>query len=38
MQHRAYQTTQRYFIMARQLKPAVQNLYVPDLPDKEKRA
>jgi integrase len=31
MQHRDYQTTQRYIHMARQLTPAVQNLYVPDL-------
>ncbi|HTM55353.1 MAG TPA: tyrosine-type recombinase/integrase [Pirellulales bacterium] len=31
MQHRDYQTTQRYIAMARQLNPAVQNLYVPDL-------
>ena len=29
MQHRDYQTTQRYINMARQLKPAVQNLFVP---------
>lgn len=32
MQHRDYQTTQRYINMARQLNPAVQNLYVPTLP------
>ena len=31
MQHRDYQTTQRYINMARQLKPAVQKLYVPEL-------
>jgi integrase len=31
MQHKSYQTTQRYISMARQLNPAVQNLYVPDL-------
>ena len=31
MQHKDYQTTQRYINMARQLNPAVQNLYVPDL-------
>jgi integrase len=31
MQHRDYQTTQRYIAMARQLKPAAQNLFVPDL-------
>ncbi len=31
MQHKDYQTTQRYINMARQLTPAVQNLYVPDL-------
>ena len=32
MQHKDYQTTQRYINMARQLNPAVQNLYVPALP------
>jgi integrase len=32
MQHKDYQTTQRYINMARQLNPAVQNLYVPELP------
>jgi Site-specific recombinase XerD len=32
MQHRDYQTTQRYISMARQLKPAVHNLFVPKLP------
>jgi integrase len=31
MQHKDYQTTQRYINMARQLKPAVQTLYVPSL-------
>jgi integrase len=31
MQHRDYQTTQRYINMARQLKPAVQALFVPTL-------
>lgn len=31
MQHKDYQTTQRYINMARQLNPAVQALYVPDL-------
>ena len=31
MQHRDYQTTQRYINMARQLNPAVANLYVPEL-------
>jgi integrase len=31
MQHRDYQTTQRYINMARQLNPAVANLYVPTL-------
>jgi hypothetical protein len=31
MQHRDYQTTQRHINLARQLQPAVQNLYVPDL-------
>jgi len=33
MQHRDYQTTQRYINMARQLNPAVQSLYVPTLPE-----
>ncbi len=32
MQHKDYQTTQRYINMARQLNPAVANLYVPELP------
>jgi integrase len=31
MQHKDYQTTQRYINMARQLNPAVANLYVPDV-------
>jgi integrase len=31
MQHRDYQTTQRYINLARQLNPAVATLYVPDL-------
>ena len=31
MQHKDYQTTQRYINMARQAKPAAQNLYVPSL-------
>jgi integrase len=31
MQHKDYQTTQRYIAMARQLKPAAQNLFVPDV-------
>jgi integrase len=31
MQHRSYLTTQKYINMARQLNPAVQNLYVPNL-------
>jgi integrase len=34
MQHKDYQTTQRYISMARQLKPAAQNLFVPDLKPK----
>jgi len=34
MQHKDYQTTQRYIAMARQLKPAAQNLFVPDLQGK----
>ena len=33
MQHRDYQTTHRYISMARQLKPAVHNLYVPSVPN-----
>jgi integrase len=32
MQHQAYQTTQKYINMARQLTTAVQGLFVPDLP------
>lgn len=32
MQHTTYLTTQRYINMARQLTPAVQKLYVPQLP------
>ena len=32
MQHKDYKTTQGYINMARQLKPATQNLFVPDLP------
>ncbi len=31
MQHKDYQTAQRYIYMARQLNPAVQSLYVPSL-------
>jgi integrase len=31
MQHQDYKTTQRYIHMGRQLKPAAQNLFVPDL-------
>ena len=31
MRHAAYQTTQGYINMARQLKPAVENLFVPDI-------
>ena len=31
MQHKDYQTTQRYINMARQLKPAAHNLFVPDV-------
>jgi hypothetical protein len=31
MKHRDYQTTQRYIDLARQLNPAVQNLFVPAL-------
>jgi integrase len=32
MQHQDYKTTQRYINMARQLNPALEKLYVPDLP------
>jgi hypothetical protein len=31
MQHKDYQTTRRYINMARQLHPAVANLYVPNV-------
>lgn len=31
MQHKTYTTTQKYINMARQLNPAVENLYVPSL-------
>ena len=31
MQHRDYETTRRYINLARQMNPAVQNLYVPRL-------
>ena len=34
MQHKDYQTTQRYINMARQMNPAVQNLFVPELKKK----
>jgi integrase len=34
MQHKSYETTQRYINMARQLKPAAQNLFVPDIASK----
>ena len=36
MQHKDYKTTQGYINMARQLKPATQNLFVPDLPRNDK--
>lgn len=32
MQHKDYKTTQRYISIARQLTPAVANLFVPDVP------
>ena len=35
MQHKDYQTTQRYINMARQLNPAPQNLFVPHLQAKK---
>jgi hypothetical protein len=31
MQHKSYQTTLGYISMARQLNPALQNLFVPDV-------
>ena len=31
MQHKDYQTTQRYIALARQLKPAVAELFVPSV-------
>jgi integrase len=31
MQHQDYQTTQRYIAMARQLNPAAEAVYAPDL-------
>ena len=31
MQHQDYKTTQHYINMARQLRPAVQSLFVPDV-------
>jgi len=31
MQHKDHQTTQRYINMARQINPAAQDLFVPDL-------
>jgi integrase len=36
MQHKDYQTTQRYINMARQMKPAAHNLFVPPLPAVER--
>jgi integrase len=38
MQHQDYQTTQRYIAIARQMNPAVANLFVPDLAAKPKAA
>ncbi len=32
MQHKSYQTTQGYINLSRQLSPAVQNLFVPQMP------
>jgi integrase len=32
MQHKSYQTTLGYISMARQMNPALQNVFVPDLP------
>jgi integrase len=36
MQHKDYQTTQRYISMARQLKPAAHSLFVPEMPRQER--
>lgn len=33
MQHKDYQTTQRYIGLARQLKPAAHDVFVPDVPE-----
>ncbi len=32
MQHKDYSTTQKYINLARQLRPVMENLYVPILP------
>ena len=36
MQHKDYQTTQRYIAIIQQLNPAVEGLYVPDVKVGEK--
>jgi integrase len=36
MRHKDYQTTQRYIALARQLKPAAANAFVPDVPPRSK--
>jgi integrase len=38
MQHRDYQTTKRYIDIGRQLSPAVQNLFVPEMKTKADKA
>jgi len=35
MRHRHYTTTQRYINLARQLNPAIQDLFVPTLPERD---
>jgi integrase len=37
MQHKDYQTTQRYINLARQLRPAVDNLFVPSVPARQQQ-
>jgi integrase len=38
MQHKDYKTTQRYIAIARQLTPAVGNLFVPDVSNPSQKA
>jgi integrase len=35
MRHQSYETTKRYINLARQMAPAVANLYVPPIPAKK---